>query len=349
MGGTGYGAGELLRLLAEHPYAEVACVTSQSAQAKLVTAKHPHLNGFYANLQFCDKLDLSTLEHFKNKVVFSALPHGTSGAVIKKLYPSLIEQNVKLVDLSGDFRLENIEQSKNYYPEAPLDSKLREQFAYGLPEISIDSQTKARELISSSQFVANPGCLASASILSALPLIELGLGSNIVFDAKTGSSGSGKAPKSSTHHPYRNSNFTAYKPLCHQHEPEIMQALGDSMQQRTSCSFVAHSLPVSRGIYTSTHLELNKKKSQLELQQHFQHYYQSCPFIRVVDNPPSLVNVVGTNYCDIAIFTKGPRVVVFSALDNLVKGMAGQAIQNMNLMFGIDETLGLKKPALGLL
>lgn len=338
LGASGYGAGELLRLLCQHPLSAVVSATSTSRVGEPVHALHPHLRGFY-DLTVAGEIDQARLLDVEQAVVFSALPHGASGAAIDLLLGEITAPHLKVIDLSGDLRLKDATAHAAAYTESPLLPKLRDEFVYGMPELN-------RQAITSARYVANPGCLATASILAAVPLIGNGCCGPLVIDAKTGSSGAGRTPKDSTHHPTRHADFRAYRPLAHQHEPEILQALGDPRGERIEMSFVPQSMPVSRGIFTTVHAALNKPMEAESLLQKYKQFYSGSPFVRVEAGSPSLEDVVGSNFCDLGVAVRGRQVVVMSAIDNLVKGMAGAAIQNMNLMCGLPETTGLWMPSL---
>jgi N-acetyl-gamma-glutamyl-phosphate reductase len=209
------------------------------------------------------------------------------------------------------------------------------EFVYGLTETN-------REVIREARLIANPGCFATATLLGLSPLVANGLLSGrVVVDAKTGSSGSGAKAAANTHHPQRMNSFYAYKPFTHQHVPEIEQELQHVGDWTNELVFMTHSLPVSRGIFASIYAETRRELSESELRQIFADYYRESFFVRLVDGSPDINWVKTTNFCDIGFAARGKQVVVFSAIDNLVKGAAGQAVQNMNLMFGLEEKTGL--------
>ncbi len=338
LGAGGFGAGELLRLLVQHPSATVVSVVSSSRMGEPIHALHPHLRGFY-DLQTTGEIDRDRLLAAEHAVIFSALPHGVSGKTLDELLRQIASPNVKVVDLSGDFRLTVAATHQKTYPDSPWLPERRGEFVYGMPELN-------RDKIALSRAVANPGCLATAAILAAAPLVESGIIGPLVVDAKTGSSGAGRVPKDTTHHPTRHADFRAYAPLAHRHEPEILQALGNSPGGRLELSFVPQSMAVSRGIFTTVHATLAEPTDAAALKRRFERFYARTPFVRLVDGSPSLEDVVGSNFCDLAVAVCGRQTVVMSAIDNLVKGMAGTAIQNMNLMCGLNETLGLWTPSL---
>ncbi len=346
LGASGYGAGELLRLLTQHPAAEVVSVVSSSQPGESIEALHPHLRGFYGRLRTSATLDWARLLDAEYAVVFSSLPHGTSGPALERVLEEVQRRDAaartRLIDLSGDLRLRDVELHRRHYPESPVCTELRATAIYGLPELSRDEIVHAR-------CISNPGCLATASILATAALASSGFRGTLVIDAVTGSSGSGRQLKETTHHPTRHADFRAYKPLDHQHEPEILQALGDPQGERLQLSFVPHSTDAARGIAVTAHLLAPDGLTAADVERRYAEFYGGAPFVRLVQEPPALQNVVGSNFCDIAVACReghsGTQVVAMAALDNLVKGMAGTAIQNMNLMCGLAETTGLWFPA----
>jgi N-acetyl-gamma-glutamyl-phosphate reductase len=325
-GGSGYGGSELLRILLFHPNAEIVFVTANEHAGKTVGAVHRNLNGLTDLVFATAPDDLSSIDA---DVAFFALPHGQAISLIPRL-----NSNMKAIDLSGDFRIDDAEAFKQYYK---LDhaGDLQSKFVYGLTETN-------REAIKSAQYIANPGCFATATLLALAPIVKSGLlTGRVIVDAKTGSSGSGAKAAANTHHPQRMNSFYAYKPFTHQHVPEIEQHLSKLGEFENGLTFMTHSLPVSRGIFASCYLETTAQLSNEDVQNLYKHFYQDSFFVRWSDGSPDINWVKNTNFCDISAYTSGSQVVVFSAIDNLVKGAAGQAVQNMNLMFGLDETTGL--------
>jgi N-acetyl-gamma-glutamyl-phosphate reductase len=327
-GGSGYGGSELLRILLLHPNAEIALVTANEHAGKKVSDVHRNLLGL-TDIEF-EKApeDLSSLRAIE--VAFFALPHGQALELIPKL-----PDHVRAIDLSGDFRIDEPEVFKRYYKLDHKAIELQKSFAYGLTETN-------REAISQAKYVANPGCFATATLLALAPMVSSGLlTGKMIVDAKTGSSGSGAKPSANTHHPQRMNSFYAYKPFEHQHVPEIRQHLNAISGVDPELVFMTHSLPVSRGIFASCYLETNSNITNEDLTALFSSFYSGCFFVRHVSGSPDINWVKNTNFCDIAVHSSGTNVVVFSAIDNLVKGAAGQAVQNMNLMFGLEEKTGL--------
>ncbi|CAN5350849.1 N-acetyl-gamma-glutamyl-phosphate reductase [soil metagenome] len=328
-GGSGYGGSELLRILLFHPNVEIALVTANEHAGKAVSEVHRNLLGL-TDLQFTKApQDLSILGDID--VAFFALPHGQALEILPKL-PS----NVKAIDLSGDFRIDDPEVFKKFYKLDHSATELQSNFIYGLVETN-------RESIRSAQYIANPGCFATATLLALAPMVKSGsLTGKVIVDAKTGSSGSGAKAAANTHHPQRMNSFYAYKPFTHQHVPEIEQHLHEVGDFEQGFVFMTHSLPVSRGIFASCYLETSVNLTNEDLSNVYKHFYEGSFFVRIVDGSPDINWVKNTNFCDIAVHSNGNQVVVFSAIDNLVKGASGQAVQNMNLMFGLDETTGLR-------
>jgi len=328
-GGSGYGGSELLRILLFHPNAEIVLVTANEHAGKAVGEVHKNLFGL-TNLRFeKSPEDLSTLKNVD--VAFFALPHGQALNLIPQL-----PENVKAIDLSGDFRLSDADAFRQFYK---LEKSARQSdFVYGLTETN-------REAIKTAKYIANPGCFATATLLGLAPLVSnLLISGRIIVDAKTGSSGSGAKPAANTHHPQRANSFFAYKPFAHQHVPEIEQCLKSVGDFTSELVFMTHSLPVARGIFASIYVELKKEMTAENLREVYAEFYRNSFFVRLIDGSPDINWVKTTNFCDLGFAVKGKSAVIFSAIDNLVKGAAGQAVQNMNLMFGLDEKTALIFP-----
>jgi N-acetyl-gamma-glutamyl-phosphate reductase len=327
-GGSGYGGSELLRILLFHPDVEIAFVTANEQAGKAVSEVHRNLYGL-TELHFTTAPEnAAALEDLD--CVFLALPHGQAMEVV----PDLPEK-VKAIDLSGDFRLRDQEIFEQHYGRAHTAMQLQSEFVYGLTETN-------REAIKGARLIANPGCFATATLLGLAPLVASGLVSGLVIvDAKTGSSGSGAKAAANTHHPQRMNSFYAYKPFTHQHLPEIEQELGNVGDWNSELVFMTHSLPVSRGIFSSIYVEAKETLTDGKLHSIFNDFYRDSFFVRLVKGSPDINWVKTTNFCDLGFASRGQQIVIFSALDNLVKGAAGQAVQNMNLMFGLDEKTGL--------
>jgi N-acetyl-gamma-glutamyl-phosphate reductase common form len=324
-GGSGYGGSELLRLLLFHPNVELVFVTANEHAGKPVGQVHRNLNGL-THLSF-----VTAPENIDGiDCVFLALPHGQAMDVVPRL-----PQSVKAIDLSGDFRLRDQEVFEKHYKQPHTAMEAQAEFVYGLTETN-------RNAIRNARLIANPGCFATATLLGLAPLVANGaITGRVIVDAKTGSSGSGAKAASNTHHPQRMNSFYAYKPFTHQHVPEIEQELEHVGDWTNELVFMTHSLPVSRGIFASIYAETKTSFSETQLREMFGEYYRDSFFVRLVDGSPDINWVKTTNFCDLGFAVRGNQIAVFSAIDNLVKGAAGQAVQNMNLMFGLDEKTGL--------
>ena len=327
-GGSGYGGSELLRILLPHPNAEITLVTANEHAGKAVSEVHRGLQGLTdlklskvaENLEDLTDLDCA----------FLALPHGQAMEIAPRLPFS-----VKVIDLSGDFRLRDKEEFEQHYGREHSAMDTQAEFVYGLTETN-------RDAIKNARLVSNPGCFATATLLGLAPLVAGNLiAGRVVVDAKTGSSGSGAKAAANTHHPQRMNSFYAYKPFTHQHVPEVEQELRAVGDWNNDLVFMTHSLPVARGIFASIYVETKREMNDDEVRTVFSDFYRDSFFIRLVKGSPDINWVKTTNFCDLGMATRGRQLVVFSALDNLVKGAAGQAVQNMNLMFGLDEKMGL--------
>lgn len=327
-GGSGYGGSELLRILLQHPHAEIVFVTANEHAGKAVSEVHRNLLGL-TELSFIKAPeDVQTLADLD--CIFFALPHGQAMEIAPQ-----IPAHVKLIDLSGDFRLSDADVFAKHYGRPQTSMEAQSEFVYGLTETN-------RAAIKSASRIANPGCFATATLLGLAPLVANNLLScRVIVDAKTGSSGSGAKAAANTHHPQRSNSFYAYKPFTHQHVPEIEQELRSVGDWDQELIFMTHSLPVARGIFASIYCELKKEMPAAEARSMFADFYRDSFFVRLVDGSPDINWVKTTNFCDLGFAARGRQLVVFSAIDNLVKGAAGQAIQNMNLMFGLDEKTGL--------
>jgi len=326
--GSGYGGSELLRILLQHPQAEIVFVTANEHAGKAVGEVHKNLLGLTEQRfnKAPEQLDALT----DIDCAFFALPHGQAMEIAPKL-----PADVKLIDLSGDFRISDADVFAQHYGREQTAMDVQRDFVYGLTETN-------RERIKSAKRIANPGCFATGTLLGLAPLVANHLLScRVIVDAKTGSSGSGAKAAANTHHPQRSTSFYAYKPFTHQHVPEIEQELRSVGEWNNELVFMTHSLPVARGIFASIYCELNREVAASEVRAMFADFYRDSFFVRLVEGSPDINWVKTTNFCDIGFATRGRQLVVFTAIDNLVKGAAGQAVQNMNLMFGLDEKTGL--------
>lgn len=332
IGGSGYVGGELLRFLLFHPHVKIIGVTSQSYVGVKISKIHPNLTNI-TEIVFIQE-DIKKLSK-KADVVFFALP---AGASMKKIKDINLDKT-KVIDLGPDFRLKNVNTFEEIYKIKHDEMYLLKKAVCGITEIYKDKIKKA-------QLVACPGCFPTGASLALYPLAKAKLLTNhVIIDSKTGSSGSGTKPSEATHHPERAYDFKAYQVFSHRHLPEIEQVISDAQEENIDVIFTPHSAPMVRGIFTTAYVFLKEKMSYGKLKELYQKTYQKSPFIRLVDQSKSAI-VAGSNYCDIALYAKDNKVIITSAIDNLVKGAAGQAIQNMNIMFGLPEITSLQFPGL---
>lgn len=324
IGASGYTGGELIRLLLNHPKVKIELVTSRKLIGKQVSLTHKHLTGML-NMEF----ENPEPKEIKDRcdVVFVAVPHGTAMQIV----PQLLDEKIKIIDLSADYRL-SPDVFESIYGIKHIDPR---KVLYGIPELHSEVQKQ--------NFIANPGCLSTGGILAVAPLANAGLIETLIFDSKTGVSGAGIEPSSSSHYPNLAENVEAYKLTNHRHVAEFYQELQLLDKSLNNISFTPHIIPSIRGILTTAHIFTKTKMEQYKIKELYDKMYHKKPFIRLIDGIPSLSAVRGSNFCDIGfeIDVHNNRIVVISAIDNLVKGASGQAIQNMNIMCGFDETTGL--------
>lgn len=332
-GAGGFAGGELIRLLLDHPRLELAQAASVSHAGEPLHKAHPHFRG-RTDMRFVPAPVPEGLDAY-----FLAGGHGEA----MELVPALLAKapELKVVDLSGDFRLQDPELYPIWYGCRHSAPALLPSFAYGLPELDAAAVKAAAR-------VANPGCIATAVALSLAPLAHAGLMGTAAVTAITGSSGSGVRPSATTHHPLREGNVRAYKPLSHQHAPEVEQVLRrlSGGERGMSVALTAVSGPFVRGIYAISTVALAPGWDAVRVSAAFESYYAGKIFVRILDAPPELNAVHGSNHCDLYVRVEGGFVVVLAALDNLVKGAAGQAVQNLNLMLGFNEADGLRFPGI---
>ncbi len=322
---SGYTGLELARLLIQHPQVELTSVTGRSAAGKGLNAVFPHLGS--TDLAISAELDDVDL-------AFSAMPHKESAREVIRL----LNQGTKVVDLSADFRLKDASDYPAWYGFSHPAPQLLETAVYGLTELY-------RPQIAPAHLVANPGCYPTAAILALAPAVKQGLiKADVIIDSKSGVSGAGRTASLSTHYSEASEDVAAYALEGHRHLPEIIQELKRLHQSPPSVTFVPHLVPMTRGILTTCYARLTDEKREEELRQVYRDFYKDEPFIRVVDSPPHTKHSRGTNICFIhpTVDSRTGRLIVISCIDNLVKGAAGQAIQNMNLMLGLAETTGLE-------
>lgn len=340
-GGSGYVAGELLRLLAYHPVFDVDAVYSGSHAGEPVESAFRNLGGTYGGLTFSAREDLAASFVEGDPVaVFSAAPHGESAKQIDSMLDLAEAANaeVRLVDLSADFRYRDVGVYEQLYGPHGAPERVG-QFHCSLPE---HGPQRLR------RHVAHPGCFTTSVLLPTVALAKLELIEPTVrVSSVTGSSGSGKNPKPGTHHPVRDENLWAYNPLRHRHEPEMGRLTYEATGTEVDVRFVPHSGPYVRGIHTTIHADLAARTTAEAAAAAISEFYADCPFVSVVPNPPRLKDVVGTNHCHLFVAVSGQAIVVLSVIDNMVKGAAGGAIQWMNRLFGLEDAVGLIQPGLG--
>jgi N-acetyl-gamma-glutamyl-phosphate reductase len=336
LGASGYTGAELLRLLARHPHVEIRAMTADRSAGKTIDSVFPHLGG----------LDLPRLVSIEQvawddvDLVFCALPHGTTQKVIAGL-----PERLKVVDLSADFRLTDLAQYARWYGHEHQAPELQKQAVYGLTELK-------REVVGKARLVANPGCYPTSAQLPLVPLLESSLivADDIIIDAKSGVSGAGRSAKEANLFAEVAEGVHAYGVASHRHAPEIEQGLSEAAGKPITVNFTPHLMPMSRGILSSIYVRLKDGKSADDLRSTLQKRYQGEPFVRVLGEgaSPATRHVRGTNHTLISVFAdrmKG-RAIVLSVIDNLVKGASGQAIQNMNVMYGLPEATALEAEAL---
>jgi N-acetyl-gamma-glutamyl-phosphate reductase len=322
-GGSGYGGIELVQILYGHPEAEIVWLSSEQYAGEKAAEIYPHLGGFL-DLRFSS---LKGLDPNALDVLFLALPHGQAMKIVPALPSSLL-----IIDLSGDFRINDPNVFKQYYGFNREAEDTQREFVYGLPEIN-------REAICSAHRIANPGCFATATLLALHPLYrEAWIEGPVYVDSKTGSSGSGRSPSAKTHHPKRSQSFSAYRSFNHQHLPEMRQILSSEENQLI---FQPHSAPMVRGILASHYMRLREDPG--DVKELYADYYGESPFVRWVTGSPDVSSVLHSNFTDIGAASADRFLIVWSALDNLQKGAAGQAVQNMNLACGFPETAGIDR------
>ncbi len=333
---TGYAGVELARLLYQHPQVELTSVTGRSTSGQKLGKVFPHL----ASIDLGIEAELGEVD-----LAFSAMPHKESA---KEVIP-LLNRGIKVVDISADFRLKEAAEYPNWYGFTHPSPQLLEQAVYGLTELY-------RPQIAAAQLVANPGCYPTGAILALAPAVKANLiEPDIIIDSKSGVSGAGRTISLKTHYPEANESTTAYALDGHKHLPEIVQELKWLNPKRSpSVTFVPHLIPMTRGILTTCYASpvLGKiaasKKGREELFQLYLDFYKDEPFVKIAEAPPHTKHTWGSNLCLIypTVDYKTGKLIVISCIDNLVKGAAGQAIQNMNLMLGLPETTGLKALAI---
>jgi len=333
VGATGYGGAELIRLLAGHPHVRIANLYSSSSQGEPLDHVFPHV--YDLGLPALSAIDAEHLSK-ENDVVFFATPAGVSA----KLSPQVVELGGKVIDLSGDFRLASPQVYQNWYKKEAASEEWIKRAVYGLTEWN-------KEQVAGASLIANPGCYPTAALLALLPLAKSGwvATDSWIVDAKSGVSGAGRGVSLGVHYSEINESIHAYKVGTHQHTPEIEQEMMRQNGVETMIQFTPHLVPMTRGILATAYGKLTKQVTQDQIQELYASAYADQPFVRIrpAGSHPRTKEVYGSNYCDIAVHVdeRTGRVILLSVIDNVVKGAAGQAIHNMNVMFELPETMGL--------
>jgi N-acetyl-gamma-glutamyl-phosphate reductase len=330
LGGSGYTALELMRILLRHPHVEIAAVTTTKENTPLVSELHPSLLG-RIDLR-CEPFDADRLVARGIEAAFGCLPHGASMATL----PALLQRGVRVIDLSADYRLRDPNVYAQWYHESHADLAYLAQAVYGLPELYRDD-------IVTAQLIANPGCYPQTAILGLAPLVaghhvEL---NSIVIDSKSGVSGAGRSPKLATHFPECNESVAAYGVGSHRHTPEIEQALTDVAGTNVEVIFTPHLIPMDRGIFTTAYAVPHRPMGDAQLLEMYCEFFAGKPFVRIRTGLPATKDTLGSNFLDIAVRSVRNRIVVLACEDNLVRGASGVAVQNFNFMFGYDEKMAL--------
>lgn len=334
VGATGYGGLELIRILKDHPYINIHSVVSNSYAGKEVDDVYPHLSG--VNLPILAAMNMETLED-GTEIVFFATPSGVS----KEFIPQLIEKGIKCIDLSGDFRLTSPAVYEQWYMQPSASQEHLNKAVYGLSEIN-------QKAIEGAQLIANPGCFPTASLLAIIPILKTGWidKNSIIIDGKTGVSGAGRGVSLGTHFSETNENVKAYKLGKHQHIPEMEQVLSDIVNEPIQLTFSTHLVPMTRGIMCTIYMKLTETVTIEMIVSLYKEFYRNSPFVRIRTDGsyPSTKEVYGSNYCDIgfALDVRTNQLIIVSVIDNVMKGAAGQAVQNLNIMMGWKETTGLE-------
>lgn len=342
VGGTGYVSGELLRLIAGHPHLDLQAILSDSQPGEAVAKFFAHLAPVYPELKFSSLAAVTELVGtLPTSAIISAAPHGVAAKLIDELLTAAEAKGAKprVVDISADYRYNSASAYEAVYKRAHGAPDRIAQFSCALPE-HLDSL--------STPHVAHPGCFATAVLLASVPLLSLGLVEPRFFATGiTGSTGSGRTPSAGTHHPQRHSDLYAYNPLAHRHTPEVAALAQAASQVQAEFNFVPHSGPFARGIHVTVQAKAAKPLKTAELLEALRGFYGGKTFVRVVNDMPHVKDVAASNYAFLSAAANGDTVAVMCAIDNLVKGAAGGAMQWLNRMFGLDETTGLTTPAAG--
>ncbi len=342
LGGSGYVAGELLRLLASHPQLALAGIMSDSQPGQPVAAAFPHLASSYGTTAFKSQSEIEALvREFERCAIFCAAPHGAAASLIDGLLGVAAQAGTKprVVDISADFRFATAQAYESVYRHPHPAPRRLPDFSCALPEHQSELTTT---------HIAHPGCFASAILLASVPLLALGLTAPALFVAGvTGSTGSGRKPVEGTHHPLRHGDLYTYNALAHRHAPEVAACARIACGVDADFAFVPHSGPFARGIHVTVQAALKSPLDTPAVLDALRGFYARAPFVRVTDAPPRVKDVVASNYAHLSAAANGRSVAVMCVLDNLTKGAAGGAVQWMNRLFDLPETTGLGAPAPG--
>jgi len=342
LGGSGYVAGELLRLLAGHPHFVVGGVMSESQPGELIGSAFPHLAHSYEQSRFQSKEQIiEGLGGQPRWALFCAAPHGAAAALVDELLTAADRagSELRVVDISADYRFADPAAYEAVYAQPHAAPRRLREFTCAVPEHLERAATP---------HVAHPGCFATAMLLAAVPLLAAGASAPQLFvSGVTGSTGSGRKPIEGTHHPLRHADLYSYNALGHRHVAEVEAGVRAATGSEAQVAFVPHSGPFARGIHVTLQAALRRPLATRELNAMLREFYARCPFVRVSEEAPRVKNVVGSNYAHLAGVARGDSVAVMCAIDNLTKGAAGGAIQWMNRLFGLPETEGLTAPAPG--
>ncbi|MFH1093152.1 MAG: N-acetyl-gamma-glutamyl-phosphate reductase [Candidatus Omnitrophota bacterium] len=331
IGATGYAGEELISILLRHPEIEISNLVAKIERSTPISSIFPWLEN-KLDLECNSRIDVEAISK-SSDVVFLALPHRVS----MEIAPSFLSAGMKVIDFSADYRLKDLNEYQKWYGVTHKSKEFVKDSVYGLCELN-------REKIKKANLIANPGCYPTGAILTCAPFLKEDIvDSDIIIDAKSGTSGAGRTLAVSLLYSEVNENFKAYKVCNHQHSPEITQELQLQSKGKVHLSFVPHLVPMNRGILSTIYMNLKKNISVFEAVDVLKKFYQGEPFIRIkqADMFPEIKDVRNSNFCDIGIKIDQKRLIAIAAIDNLVKGAAGQAVQNCNIMFGIDETMGL--------
>lgn len=337
VGATGYTGAELVRILLNHPQVKITSLTAKIDKAEPFSAIFPHLKGILASPTGGFDMQCEVFENVKQvadkiNLAFLAVPH----TVALKLVPEFLDKDIKVIDLSADYRFDDVKTYEKWYGVKHTHPELLKEKVFGLPEL-YKAQIKKTKLL------ANPGCYPTSVILGAYPLVKMGLVKDVIANSLSGVSGAGRTANLAWNFPEIEGDLKAYKIASHRHQPEMEEQLSKINNSKIKVTFVPHLVPISRGILTTMYIKLAKPVDKNKILEGYNNAYKNEPFVQVLseNQSPQIKMVRGTNKCQISVTVKDDLAIVVSAIDNLIKGASGQAVQNMNLMYGWDETEGL--------